>query len=120
MGSPATETNAQRVFYSIFLPLGVLANLVLGLVILTGLQPTSWPGWLQIGSGAFCCAVAGWLAAAAWSKAYWSRAMARQVAMWRSIAGAFFAWLEEVPVPPESLQSLKSSLDDVVPAGRRR
>jgi hypothetical protein len=41
--------------------------------------------------------------------------MARQVALWRQIADAFFTWLEEAPLPPESLRNLKSSLDRVVP-----
>lgn len=113
--APSVEPRPQRLFYSLFLPLGVLANLVLGIVILTGLRPASWPDWLQIGTGAFCCAVGGWLAAAAWSKSYWNRAMVRQVSVWRRIAGTFFAWLEEAPVPPESLQRLKQSLDEVVP-----
>jgi hypothetical protein len=41
--------------------------------------------------------------------------MARQVAVWRRIADAFFAWLEDAPLPPEALHRLKSSLDEVVP-----
>jgi hypothetical protein len=100
------ETRPQRLFYSIFLTIGVVVNLGLG--------------WLLVGSGAFCCAIAGWLAAAAWSRSYWSRTMARHVAVWRSIAGTFFSWLEEVPVTTESLQKLKSSLDEVVPASKQR
>src|SRR5437016_12258682 len=91
------ETRSQRFFYAMFLPLGVLANLGLGVFILTGLHPASWPEWLQVGTGALCCVIAGWLAAAAWSKSYWHRSMARQVATWRRIADAFFAWIEEAP-----------------------
>jgi hypothetical protein len=117
--SSVPETRVQRLFYAVFLPLGVVANAVLGVIILSGLRPEGWAGWLQIAAGAFCCAVGGWLAAAAWSKSYWSRTMASQVALWRSIAGAFFIWLEDAPVSTEALQRLKSSLDDVVPAGRR-
>ena len=102
-------------FYRVFLPLAVFVNLGLGVVILAGLRPDGWTGALEVGTGAFCCMVAGWLAASAWSKSYWNNAMARQVAVWRRIADAFFGWLEEAPVPAESLTRLKSSLDEVVP-----
>lgn len=105
----------DRLFYRVFLPLAVLANLGLGVVILGGLRPDGWTGWLEVGTGAFCCLVAGWLAAAAWSKSYWNNAMARQVAVWRRIADAFFGWLEDAPVPAEALTRLKTSLDEVVP-----
>ena len=75
-------------FYVVFLPLGALTNLGLGVLILTGLHSESPLGWLQISAGAFCCVVAGWLAAAAWSKSYWNRSMARQVALnFQSCAG---------------------------------
>jgi hypothetical protein len=99
--------------------LGVVVNLALGIWILTGLKPQSWSDWLQISTGAFCCVVAGWLAAAAWSKAYWARAMKRQVTVWRKIADTFFVWLEEAPLPPEALTQLKTSLDEAVPMGDR-
>lgn len=105
----------DRLFYRLFLPLAFFANLGLGVVVLAGLRPDGWPGWLEVGTGAFCCLVAGWLAAAAWSKSYWHNAMARQVAVWRRIADAFFGWLEEAPVPAEALTRLKTSLDEVVP-----
>ncbi|HXJ47891.1 MAG TPA: hypothetical protein VNF91_01865 [Candidatus Acidoferrum sp.] len=105
----------DTLFFRLFLPLGVVANLVLGILILTGLRPQSWSDWLQVSTGAFCCVVAGWLAAAAWSKVYWSRAMNRQVTAWRRIADTFFAWLEEAPLPAEALTQLKSSLDEAVP-----
>jgi hypothetical protein len=105
----------ESLFFRLFLPLGVLANLCLGFFILTGLKPESWSGWLQVSTGAFCCVVAGWLAAAAWSKAYWSRAMSRQVTVWRRIADTFFAWLEQAPLPAEALTQLKTSLDEAVP-----
>lgn len=120
VSSRLTESRTHRIFYSVFLPLGVIANLALGLVILVGLRPIGWSEWLQVGTGAFCCLVAGWLAAAAWSKSYWNRSMARQVALWRRIADTFFAWLEEAPLPAEALHRLKSSLDEVVPASTKR
>jgi len=114
------EATVQTLFYGLFLPLGVVANLALGVVILTGLNPYTWSDWLLIGTGALCCVIAGWLASAAWSKFYWHRSMARQVATWRRIADAFFEWLEHAPVPAESLRSLKSSLEDAVPASKIR
>jgi len=98
----------------------MLANLVLGLVILANLHPEAWAGWLEIATGAFCCVIAGWLAAAAWSKSYWNRTMTRQVTMWQRIADTFFAWLEEAPLPAESLTGLKSSLDKVVTTPERQ
>ena len=114
------ENQGQRLFYGLFLPLGVLTNLALGVLILTGLNPVSWSGWLQIGTGGLCCLIAGWLAAAAWSRFYWYRSMSRQVATWRRIADAFFAWVEEAPVPAESLRSLKTSLEEAVPSTESR
>lgn len=114
--SGAPEPKRERLYYAVFLPLGVLANLALGLVILAGLLKTNqWADWLQVGVGAFCCAIAGWLAAAIWSKSYWNRSMARQVAVWRRIADAFFAWVEDVPLPAESVTRLKASLDEALP-----
>jgi hypothetical protein len=110
----------ERAFFAIFLPVGVLANLLLGVLILKGLNPAGWPGWLEVATGAFCCMVAGWLAAAAWSKSYWNRTMTRQVAVWRQIADAFFVWLEDAPLPAEDVHRLKSSLDQVVPSQDRR
>ena len=110
----------ESIFFRVFLPVGVVVNLVLGILILTGLRPQDWSGWLQVITGAFCCLVAGWLAAAAWSKAYWSKAMKRQVTVWHKIADTFFVWLEDAPVPAEALTQLKTSLDEAVPAADRR
>ncbi len=114
------ETSRQRFFYGLFLPVGVLANLAFGVLILAGLHPQNWPGWLEVGTGALCCLIAGWLAAAAWSKTYWHRSMARQVATWRRIADAFFSWVEDAPVPAEALYSLRSSLEEAVPGSEQR
>ena len=102
-------------FYLLFLPLAVGVNLGLGLIVLSYLKPYGWVGWLEIATGAFCCLVAGMLAAMAWSRSYWGRAMSRQIAVWRQMADAIFRWLEEMPLSPESLQHLKRSLDEVVP-----
>ncbi|HKW72790.1 MAG TPA: hypothetical protein VJQ08_08185 [Candidatus Dormibacteraeota bacterium] len=103
-----------RFFYRVFLPIAVAANLGLALIILIQLQPAGWLGALEIGTGAFCCVVAGWLAAAAWSKSYWGGAMSRQISAWRQIADTIFFWLEEAPVPIDALQRLNDSLSEVV------
>lgn len=119
--SGVPESGRQRLYYAVFLPLGVVTNLALGLVVLINLiKSDGTVGWLEVGSGAFCCAVAGWLAAAAWSKSYWHRSMARQVAVWRRIADTFFAWVEDVPLPAESVRRLMASLDEAVPASQQR
>lgn len=95
------------------LRIGVVATLGVGLVVLAGLRPAGW-GWLELGAGASFCLFAGWIAAAGWSTSYWSRSMTRQVATWRRIADTLFAWVEEVPVPAEALDRLKSSLEEAV------
>lgn len=115
MFQPGPGTKPQRLFYLVFLPLGAAANLVLGLIVLAGLKPDSEFSWLQLGTGALCCMIAGWLACSTWSKSYWSRSMARQVAVWRTIADAFFGWVEDAALPADALRSLKTSLDKVVP-----
>jgi hypothetical protein len=101
-----------RFFYRVFLPLAVTVNVGLGVAVMSNLRPVGWLGWLEVATGAFCCMVAGWLAAAAWSKSYWGSAMTRQITAWRQIADAIFAWLEEAPLPAEALQRLKTSLDE--------
>jgi hypothetical protein len=116
---PLRPPRSHSLFYGLFLPAGVAANLILGVVILTGLKPQSWSGWLQVGAGAFCCVVGGWLAAASFSNSYWTRSMTRQVVVWRRIADAFFGWLEDAPLPVEDLRRLKTSLDEVVPNSDR-
>ena len=119
--SGVSETRLQRIYYRLFLPLGVLANLALGLVILMSLIKSDGSvGWLEVGTGALCCAIAGWLAAAAWSKSYWHRTMARQVAVWRRIADALFTWIEDAPLPAETVYRLKASLDEAVPTPQQR
>jgi hypothetical protein len=71
--------SSGRLFYRVFLPIVVAVSLGLGVVILSNLRPDAWLGWLEVSTGAFCCVVAGWLAASAWSKSYWGSAMARQI-----------------------------------------
>lgn len=110
-----TEPWSHRLFYGAFLPLGAIANVGLGVFVLSGLRPDEELSWLQLGTGAICCMIAGWLAATAWSKAYWSRSIARQVAVWRRIADTLFAWVDEVHVPVEALIRLRTSLEQAVP-----
>jgi len=114
-GKRLSARPSGRLFYRVFLPVAVAINLGLGVLILSYLGRNGWLGWVEVATGAFCCVVAGWLAAAAWSKSYWGNAMTRQIATWRQIADAIFAWLEEAPLPAEALQPLKRSLDELAP-----
>ena len=114
-----TTSRPQRLFYRVLLPIGILANLGLGVLLLFQIPPTAWTDRLQIGTGAFCCLVAGWLSASLWSKVYWNRSMARQVALWKQIADTVFTWVEESPLPAEAVRRLQSSLDRVVPSSPR-
>jgi hypothetical protein len=105
------------IFYRVILPGFILVNLGLGIFTLMALQPAGWLGWMELGTGVFCCAIAGWLAGAGWSKAYWGSAMERQVTAWRRIVDAMFRWIEEAPVPADSLRTLKRSLDETLTTG---
>jgi hypothetical protein len=111
------KLTSERFFYRVFLPIAVGINLGLGILVLSDLNPQDWRKVLVIGTGAFCCFVAGSLASAAWTKSYLGDTMARQIATWRQIADAIFSWLEEAPLPAEALHRLKRSLDEVVPGG---
>src|SRR5215471_11437898 len=110
---------SHRVFYSVFVPFGAIANVGLGVFVLSGLRPDGELNWLQLGTGAICCMIAGWLAAAAWSISYWNRSMARQVAVWRGIADALFVWVDELHVPVEALLRLRTSLEKALPGAER-
>ena len=114
------ERSSGRLFYRVFIPIAVAVNLGLGIFILSYLGPSRPLGWLEVATGAFCCIVAGWLAASAWSKSYWGAAMARQIAAWRQIADAIFAWLEEAPLPADALQRLKGALDEAAHQSRSK
>lgn len=103
--------SSRRLLYRAFVSLAVTLNLVLGVVILDQLRPVGWLGDLELSTGAFCCAVAGWLTAAAWGKSYWGRAMARQVRAWSVMVDAIFVWLEDTPLPKGALQRLQLTLD---------
>ena len=99
-------------FFKVLLPLFVAANLGLGLLVLAQLGPHEWLQWMEVGSGAFCCAVAGWLAGSGWSKSYWGESMARQVFAWHRMVDAIFTWVEDLPVSAESVNRLRRTLDD--------
>ena len=102
------------IFYRVVLPGFTLVNLGLGVLTLMGLRPAGITGYMELFTGAFCCGIAGWLAGAGWSKSYWGSAMERQVTAWRRIVDAMFRWIEEAPVPADSLRTLKRSLDETL------
>lgn len=102
------------VFYRLVLPAFTVVNLGLGVFMLVGLRPAGWIAWMQLATGSFCCAVAGCLLGAGWSRTYWSSAMERQISVWRRMADAMFRWIEETPVPVDSLKTLKRSLDETI------
>ena len=110
------RSTSKRLFYAVLMPIAFGANLGFGLWILSYLNPPDWLGYLEIGTGAFCCAIAGVIAASAWSRTYWGRAMSSQVEVWKQMVDAIFGWIEDVPLPAESLRKLQRSLDEVVPA----
>jgi hypothetical protein len=118
-GSPSptpaetVETRLHVLFYAVFVPVGAAANLALGLVVLTLMRAENQFAWLELGTGAVCCMIAGWLAATAWSRYYWRRTMARQVAVWGTINTAFFSWVEDAPVPADAVHNLKSTLEKI-------
>jgi hypothetical protein len=108
------KPNRDAAFYKILLPVFTVANLGLGVMVLSQLQPKGELGWLEVGTGAFCCLVAGWLAAAGWSRAYWGVTMTKQVSAWHRMVDAIFGWIEELPVSPEAMNKLKRSLDEAL------
>jgi len=102
------------IFYRVVLPGFTLVNLGLGIFTLMGLRPSGGIQYMELGTGVLCVGIAGWLAGAAWSKQYWGSAMERQVTAWRRIVDAMFRWIEEAPVPADSLRTLKRSLDETL------
>jgi len=116
MESPR-KMNRERggaLFYWVLLPLLTLVNLLLGVGLLVRLEPAGWEGWMELTAGALCCGVAGWLAAAGWSKSYWGAAMNSQVTRWSRMADVIFNWIEEAPVPPDAMRRLHGSLKDII------
>lgn len=121
VGSSAAEPQSSltapgRAPNPVLLPIGLLASLGLGVALLYGLVSPGWIREIQLGAGASLCLIAGWIASAICSRTYWSRSMARQVAIWRRITDAFFAWVEDVQVSTEALNKLKVWLEEAVPS----
>jgi hypothetical protein len=109
----------ELVFYRVLLPLPAACNLGLGVVTLDGLGRPGWIGALELGTGAVCCAIGGGLVSAAISKCYWTRAMRRQVAVWRLVSDALVLWLDETRVTDEALARLHASLTEALVANTR-
>jgi hypothetical protein len=114
------KRNRDAAFFGVLLPLFAIANLGLGLVVLVQLRPAGGLGYLEVGTGAFCCMVGGWLAAAGWSKSYWGQAMTKQVAAWHRMVDAIFSWIEDLPLSPEAMNRLKRSLDEALVKNHNR
>lgn len=111
----APQTRRRTGLESVLLPIGCVATFGFGVVLLDKLVPPGWSTWLQLIAGVMLCMFAGWVACATWSKSYWNRSMVRQVATWRCIVDAFFAWIDETAVSTEALQRLKVSLEEALP-----
>ncbi len=110
----------ELVFYRALLPVLAACNLALGLMTLGGLERSGWIGALELGTGAVCCAIGGGLVAAALTKSYWTRAMLRQVAVWRQVSDALIRWLDETRVTDEALARLHESLTDALVSNTQR
>ena len=102
------------VVYLLILPGFTLGGLGVGLFLLTMFRPPVWVTGVELFAGAVCCCVAGWLGGSAWTKSIWGSAMERQVRTWRRIVDAMFGWIEEAPVPADSIHTLKRSLDKAI------
>src|SRR5439155_1212390 len=114
IGGERDNRRGGKILYWFILPGFTLGNLGLGLFLLTMLRPPVWLAGLELVAGALCCCVAGWLGGAAWTKSIWGSAMERQVRTWRRIVDAMFGWIEEAPVPADSIHTLKRSLDKAI------
>ncbi len=112
MGSSATRS---RVFFRVVLPALVLVNLALGLFNLSLIAPRTGIGYGVMAGAAFTLVLAGWLAGAWWSRLYWRSVMQRQVQTWRQVVDAVFGWIEELPVTPDHLRRLKTSIERTIP-----
>jgi hypothetical protein len=102
------------IFYRIVLPVCTGVNLGLGILMLVLLHPVNWLNWMELVTGVLCCVIAGSLAMAGATRSYWGSAMERQVSAWRRVVDAIFQWIEEAPVPVDSIHTLKRSLDEAI------
>lgn len=110
----------ELVIYRVLIPLLAFCNLLLGILSLGGLGWRGWLGMLELATGIVCSALAGALIAAVVSKSYWTRAMRKQVIVWRQVSEALIAWLEETRTSDDELGSLRSSLRRVLVDARGR
>jgi hypothetical protein len=116
-GLAAVETRLRYSAVQLLASLiGLGAVLGLALALLHNHLSPGWSGWIQVVAGASLCLVAGWFGATISSRSYWNRSMARQVAIWRRITDAYFAWVEDLQVSTEALNQLKVSLEEAVPS----
>lgn len=107
----SAQRPVEELFFRIILPVMAAVNFVLGMAVLVLVAaPSHVLGMVGLLVGGFCCAVAGWLAAAGWSKSFWARSMARQTMAWDRTARTILRWLEEMSFPAESLRRLDVSL----------
>lgn len=104
----------RRFFYRFVLPGLAITNLALGATLITFLRPGGWLGWIEAATAALCCGVAGWLGGSGWSKAYWSTVINRQVTTWRRMSDTLVEWIEETPIPDDSVDRLRKSIEDSI------
>lgn len=110
--------NRDRIFYRVLLPFLAVANLVFGLVTLSGLGLNQWTDQAEVAAGAGCCAIAGGLLAVGLTRRYLMRSMARQIAVWRQFSDTFVNWIEESRMPDETVARLHRSLNQVATDAR--
>lgn len=106
------DKRRETVFYWVVIPILALANLGLATLVISNLHPGGWLGWLEAATAGFCCCIAGWLAASLWSKSYWAMIMARHVRTWRLISDTILDWIADLPIPSDSVDKLKRTLED--------
>jgi hypothetical protein len=106
------DRHRDLLFYWFVIPILALTNLALAAIVVSNLHPGGWIGWLEAGTAGFCCGVAGWVAASLWSKKYWAMIMARHVATWRMISDTMLDWIADLPIPSDSVDRLRRSLEE--------
>lgn len=110
----ARSARVDRVFYRAVLPSLIGVNLILGCFLLGLLRPGTWLQWLELGTGAFCCVLSGWLMGAWWSRHFWRSSIASQLSTWQRVIDELFAWIEELRVEPDDLSRLRRTVDRII------